>query len=379
VLDPFQPIYVSIKNAFRTRILDGELVPGDKIPSELKLAKDLSVSRAQVRQALRDLEQEGYLMRAPGRGSFVGPRQGWPILDGGATDPKVVVALPVEWRHYQRQIVEGFVEEANRAGLHPMFYYLAYARESELAFLRKAPRSGVLGLAIWPTDHSEEERRVVRELYETAFPCVLLDSRLDGLETDFVGTDNRAVFEALTAALIAQGHTRLAYLGSGAPGPVVGERGQGFLDALDAAGLECPEDWTPNIDGAEAERDAALSEIATAPEPPTAFVCCHEGVARLASHSLGRQGMRLPGDFAGAALDDDRIPGKALGPDWLVCEQQGREIGRHTARLLKARIENPRKPSEQLLLGARFVEETVREGGAEREPRETAAERRGFS
>lgn len=63
-------------------IRDGSLVAGDRIPSERELAELVGVSRASVREALRELELRGMLDRRPGRGTVVtdAPR---PELDAG--------------------------------------------------------------------------------------------------------------------------------------------------------------------------------------------------------------------------------------------------------------------------------------------------------
>ncbi|RCK67967.1 GntR family transcriptional regulator [Desertihabitans brevis] len=52
-----------------------ELRPGDPIPSERTLVKDLGVSRVTVRQAISDLVESGRLERVHGKGTFVsGPQ-----------------------------------------------------------------------------------------------------------------------------------------------------------------------------------------------------------------------------------------------------------------------------------------------------------------
>lgn len=63
-------------------IRDGNLVAGDRIPAERELAELVGVSRASVREALRELELRGMLDRRPGRGTVVtdAPR---PELDAG--------------------------------------------------------------------------------------------------------------------------------------------------------------------------------------------------------------------------------------------------------------------------------------------------------
>src|SRR5918998_4976666 len=51
-------------------IIAGELRPGDRV-LETDLAEQLGVSRGPVRQAFRQLEQEGLLVSYPHRGTFV--------------------------------------------------------------------------------------------------------------------------------------------------------------------------------------------------------------------------------------------------------------------------------------------------------------------
>lgn len=66
-----------------TRMIhDGNLLPGDRLPAERELAEFVGMSRASVREALRELELRGLLDRKPGRGTVVVdlPR---PHLDAG--------------------------------------------------------------------------------------------------------------------------------------------------------------------------------------------------------------------------------------------------------------------------------------------------------
>jgi GntR family transcriptional regulator len=65
--------YAQIINQIEQEIADGELAPGDRLPSERALAEAHAVSRMTVRQALQSLESRGLLRRAIGRngGSFV--------------------------------------------------------------------------------------------------------------------------------------------------------------------------------------------------------------------------------------------------------------------------------------------------------------------
>jgi GntR family transcriptional regulator len=65
------PAWAQIEERLAQRIEGGELVPGDQLPPERELARQLGVSRMTVRQALGSLAARGLLERGVGRGTFV--------------------------------------------------------------------------------------------------------------------------------------------------------------------------------------------------------------------------------------------------------------------------------------------------------------------
>ena len=65
------PLYYQLKEELKKAIDQGELKPGDKISSERDLEEKYAVSRMTARRALVELENEGYVIREQGRGTFV--------------------------------------------------------------------------------------------------------------------------------------------------------------------------------------------------------------------------------------------------------------------------------------------------------------------
>ena len=65
------PAYQRIQSIIRKRIDDGQLRPGDAVPSERDLAKIHQVSLMTARHALASLEREGLVERRRGIGTFV--------------------------------------------------------------------------------------------------------------------------------------------------------------------------------------------------------------------------------------------------------------------------------------------------------------------
>jgi GntR family transcriptional regulator len=67
------PLYEQIYQLLRNKIAEGQLKPGDLLPSESELVEQYQVSRATVRQAMDELVSDGLIQRKQGRGTFVSP------------------------------------------------------------------------------------------------------------------------------------------------------------------------------------------------------------------------------------------------------------------------------------------------------------------
>jgi GntR family transcriptional regulator len=64
-------VYYQVADELKEKILKGDLVPGEMIPSESQLAEIYSISRTTVRQGIGLLVEQGYLYPVQGKGYFV--------------------------------------------------------------------------------------------------------------------------------------------------------------------------------------------------------------------------------------------------------------------------------------------------------------------
>ncbi len=66
-----KPIYTQIYEQIAAQIMSGELAAGEKLPAIRTVAVNLRISVIPVKQAWEQLEREGFISTAPGRGTFV--------------------------------------------------------------------------------------------------------------------------------------------------------------------------------------------------------------------------------------------------------------------------------------------------------------------
>lgn len=65
------PIYDQIYQQIKAQIINGELREDEPLPSIRILAKELHISVITTKRAYEELEKDGFIYTAPGRGSFV--------------------------------------------------------------------------------------------------------------------------------------------------------------------------------------------------------------------------------------------------------------------------------------------------------------------
>ena len=105
------PLYRQLEEILKQRIKNGELKPGDQIPTEYELCEDFGISRISVRQALAELANDGFLCRHQGRGTFVN--------DLASSESKLLRVLIAEeqWIPPLREAVRLYNEEGHESDI----------------------------------------------------------------------------------------------------------------------------------------------------------------------------------------------------------------------------------------------------------------------
>jgi GntR family transcriptional regulator len=98
------PIYLQLAEQIKRAIAVGALAPGERLPTVKALALQLKLNANTVARVYRDLEREGIIATAPGRGSFVS--------ENGALGDARRIALDVAGRG-----VDEAVREARSLGI----------------------------------------------------------------------------------------------------------------------------------------------------------------------------------------------------------------------------------------------------------------------
>jgi GntR family transcriptional regulator len=66
-----KPKFLELSDRIIEKIKEGELLPGDKVPSENELIKKYKISNTTARKVLLDIESRGWVRRIKGKGTYV--------------------------------------------------------------------------------------------------------------------------------------------------------------------------------------------------------------------------------------------------------------------------------------------------------------------
>ncbi len=112
-----RPTHVQVEDALYS-LLD-RLQPGDKLPPEPVLAREMGVSRATLREVMRTFEERGLVIRKHGVGTFVAPKI--PMLESGLEVLESIDSLArrkgIETEVTSLEVEERLATEKELAGL----------------------------------------------------------------------------------------------------------------------------------------------------------------------------------------------------------------------------------------------------------------------
>jgi GntR family transcriptional regulator, arabinose operon transcriptional repressor len=340
---PKNSSYGAVVETLKKRLGSGELAVGQKLPSERSLAEELDVNRRTLRRALDLLQREGLLEPSGARGSRVAANSilRAPVgfcLDTSLPDTDQVIQVSNEPVLIARGMMRRFTSE-------PVSRTLAWCSQSEPLFWEQMTSADpqLSGLMIWPTlpaspDLAERLRNV-----RQAMPLVLLDRRIPGLESDFVGFDDRAVGRMMAEHLLRLGHRRFAFFGWSVP-ETVHDRLLGAEDVIERAGGELDSSWVflTKEDGAAASH---FEDFLARDNKPTAILCANDLIAIALIVKLQAQGYTVPADFAvvGAGNSIDNIL-DAVGLTTVALPNE--DVGWEAADLLLSRLRD--NPSQEV-------------------------------
>ena len=311
---------------------------GQKLPTEQDLVRQFGVSRNTVRQAFGDLEEDGWIYRRPGLGTFFAAN------DRHTGQRHYLIGVMVSHSAYiYTDIIKAAEKVFGLAGYHLVLGSSALSLRKDRQIHKNSPSWNPDGflLELW----NPEMYQVAHNLAANGTPFVLMNWASEDPQQSFVAPNDVAAGESVFRYLHARGHRRIAFIGITDNEPSE-NRLRGLRRAAEAAGQTIPSDLVKLGEGltSAARRvatPAATRElIALGDARPTAIFCFNDEEASQAYIAIREAGLSVPRDISVIGFDNSQI-GQALYPPLTTFEHPKARIGDMAARVLLDLIERP--------------------------------------
>lgn len=183
---------------------------------------------------------------------------------------------------------------------------------------------------------------------------VAVDRRPSDLDADLVTVDNVAGTRTGVEHLLAVGHRDVALLNGPSRHSTAMEREQGYLQALEAAGLPVRPELIQRGDFRERGGYEGMKALLAMRRRPRAVFVANNLMTLGALRALHEGGIRIPDEVALVGFDD--MPwATSLNPPLTAVSQPSQEIGSAAAALLLDRIAQPERAVRHLILRTQLV------------------------
>ena len=216
-----------------------------------------------------------------------------------------------------------------------------------LNLLRDENAAGVILAPTRPTADAFAER------VRLDLPMVIIDRRVRDVEVDSVLIDNVEAAQKLAEHLIRDGYRRVgAFFGVGST--TGRERKEGFLRAFEEHGIALPPELVMTIDAKIEQGYEAALKLLDLPDPPDALMSSNGLLAAGVFRAIQERQPRFPKPIGFASFDETNWT-TLVKPPITVIEQPTYEIGQTATELLLRRIEEPSRPTREVILKTRLI------------------------
>ena len=211
----------------------------------------------------------------------------------------------------------------------------------------------VEGIVIAPV--SDRSRNHLRRLAKFGVPFVLIDRTIPGVDADVVVGDSARGARRLVEHLVSLGHRRIGFITESDEVSTARDRGQGYVEALEAAGLPLDPGLVVRSTVDPGGGFDGMRRLLELEDPPTAVFTVNNLVAVGAIEAVRAHGLDVPENVALVCFDDIEYASR-LYPFLTVMAQPAETLGTLGTQLLLERIEG-RAPDQSrvVVLPAQFI------------------------
>ena len=354
-LDPRSHIGLAAQIRARIALLiaDGELEPGDDLPSVRDLARQLGVNVNTVRSAYAKLEADGLVRTRHGVGTVVLEARPEDLHSSRSLGVNTVAVLIAGLNPFYFAVLRGIEEVAADQG---MLVLVADTRDSPRlaeATIRRLIARGVDGLIAVSVGGIANGGGRSAKSNGRLPPIVYVDQParsgyvllFDGHQAGWLATRH----------LQEHGHERIGIVTAPLSWPNVRDVYDGYVEAMADTGYPGSSELVSEVDrfSLEAGR-TGLSRLLDSSRPPSAVFAAGEAFALGALREAKSRGLDVPGDLAIVGYTDSPTA-ELVEPPLTMASVPAREIGVRAMRMLSELIAGKTPHPRRAVLGVDLI------------------------
>lgn len=356
--DQQTPKYMQLKQEIMSWIVTAQFKPHDKLPSENEIGKQFEMSRQTVRQALGDLEQEGWLYREQGKGTFVSDQS---VAERRSTSQGMTIGMITTHisDYIFPTIVRGVESSLRAVGARLLLASTDNEKDKEKDSLESMLREPLTGLIIEPTKSAEGNPNFnyFLALEALKIPYIMLNERYSDVDAPCLRVDDELGGFRAAEHLIKLGHSRIAGFFKTDDFQGV-HRMRGFLRAHREHGLTVPPDYLLRYSSEEkGDKPAqALSDMLQRElgQRPTAIICYNDELAVKMLDIVRQIGLAVPEDLSIIGFDDSNLA-TATEVKLTTVAHPKTEMGEDAVALLLGMVEKQRRLTQDKVYDPELV------------------------
>lgn len=236
---------------------------------------------------------------------------------------------------YPAMVAANLESEVFAAGLTPMLAGCSDDLQRQSQLVQTYREHNVGGVILCPAPQTDSNWLETQRRNGCPVVCVMREVAFS--QAPVVVADNKNGMQMATEHLLSMGHRKIAMLGGHINTSDFHQRLNGFLGAMQGAGLSVPESWIIPMQQGRDAGQMAMAQLRSQATEVTAVVCFSDVLAYGVYRFCQEQGIRVGQDLAVVGFDDNpdsRLVWPPLTTVRVSAEKIGQEAWQLMARYL---------------------------------------------
>ena len=348
-------LYMEIKDYLLKLIRENKDTPHYQLPSENQLALRFSTTRITAKRALAELQEEGYLYRVHGKGSFISPSAaGSRELQSGNF---VCMFLPNLDSQFITKMVDGVRRELLSHGFHLLIINGKESDQSDSRFISQIVDLGVKGIIVFPNNRARYNKDLLLLAFNK-FPVVFVDRTLRDFDVSSVTSDHIDMGKRAVQFLFDRGCRKVGFITRPSEySTSIARRISGYEKAHIENGRTILASSLLYLEKGEPDQVAMIRRFLDDNRDMDGLLTYGGAIGQNVYRAIVQAGIRVPEQMQVIFLDDEYADIADLLPFSPTCvRQNSEEIGQRAAQLILKYIETKNVTIDKMVVDCKIIE-----------------------